>query len=262
MRQIIRDRYLKIIGSIKKPSAGIHIINSHFISNEALDIDKHKIVFRKYVENLLTKCTLLKFEDAVGMIVQGKYVNRPHIAFSFDDGFEECYSIVAPILEEFCCNAAFFINSNFIDSDKNYCVQFEKRVNCYNKKPMNWENVLELSSRGHIIGSHTKDHLNLSEISKKQIISQIQDDKYVLESKLKYECEYFAWPFGQRHHFTEKALKIALENFKYIFSGSNYKNYFSYFGNAINRRHIEPYWDIRHINYFLSANKNYNFPNT
>lgn len=255
MRQLLRDTYLKLLGSFKGPSPGVHIINSHFISNNKVNLVENKIVFRNFIEFISTKCTLLKIEDAVNMIIKGEKINKPYVAFTFDDGFEECYSIIAPILEDFNCNAAFFINSNYIDSDNEYKVLFEKRINVYNKTPMSWKNIKELHSRGHIIGSHTKDHMNLSNISKKHLIAQLRDDKNKLESELNYKCEYFAWPYGQKQHFSELALKFALENFKYIFSGTNYMNYFSFSGKVINRRHIEPFWDKRHINYFLSVNK-------
>jgi len=36
---------------------------------------------------------------------------------TFDDGFTECYTIIAPILQENNLGAVFFINMNFIDND-------------------------------------------------------------------------------------------------------------------------------------------------
>ena len=257
MRKYFRELYLSLFGSFKVPSNEIHIINSHFVSCNNINIIENQHVFRQFLKFLSLKCKFLKIEDAVRMISSGEKVDFPCVSFSFDDGFEECYSVIAPILEEFNCNAAFFINSNYVSSTNDYKVLFEKRINVYSKRPMNWQNIRDLHQRGHIIGSHTKDHFDLAKLSFDEVVVQIIDDKHKLENMLNYKCEYFAWPYGQKQHFSKAAFSICLDNFKYIFSGTNYEDYFSYSGSVINRRHIEPFWKKSHINYFLSVKKNY-----
>lgn len=255
MRAIIRNLYLNIAGGFLHPKPGVHIINSHFVKNGELNLFEDIAVFKKFIEFLTKKCELIKIEKAVEMISNGTLVDRPYIAFTFDDGFEECYSVVAPVLESYGCNAAFFINSNYIESTNEYQVGFNKRIKVHSKKPMNWNEIKELSNRGHIIGSHTLDHINLRELSEKELANQMSLDKNKIESQLGIKCDYFAWPYGQKSHFTHIALKHAKTYFKFIFSGTDYKNYFSFDGYVINRRHVEPNWPFKHINYFLSINK-------
>lgn len=255
MREFIRNAYLSIFGSFAKPKKGIHIINSHFVSNAEVNIVKDKETFRSFLAFLSKRCVLLKIEDAVKMIEKNSIVDKCYVAFSFDDGFEECFSVIAPILEEYKCNAAFFVNSNYIQSSLEYQKEFNRRIKQYSKKPMNWNQVKELHFNGHLIGSHTRDHLNLAEISEKDVMEQILEDKKMIEYNLNCKCEYFAWPYGQEQHFSQSALKNALDSFKYIFSGTDYTNYFSFEGKVINRRHIEPFWKKSHLNYFLSVDK-------
>ena len=255
MRAIIRNLYLNIAGGFLHPQPGVHIINSHFVKNSELNLFEDIAIFKKFIEFLTKRCELIKIEKAVEMISNDNLVDRPYIAFTFDDGFEECYSVVASVLESYGCNAAFFINSNYIESTNEYQVGFNKRIKVHSKKPMNWNEIKELSNRGHIIGSHTLDHMNLSELSEKELVNQLSIDKNKIESELGIKCDYFAWPYGQKSHFSDIALKYAKRYFKFIFSGTDYKNYFSFNGNVINRRHIEPNWPFNHINYFLSVNK-------
>ncbi|MDC1080750.1 polysaccharide deacetylase family protein [Flavobacteriaceae bacterium] len=255
MRAILRNLYLNIAGSFLHPKPGVHIINSHFVKNSELDLFEDTAVFKKFIEFLTKKCELIKIEKAVEMISNDTLVDRPYIAFTFDDGFKECYSVVAPVLESYGCNAAFFINSNYIESTNEYKVGFNNRIKVHSKKPMNWNEIIELSNRGHIIGSHTLDHMNLRELSEKELANQMSLDKNKIESQLGIKCDYFAWPYGQKSHFSDMALKHAKTYFKFIFSGTDYKNYFSFDGYVINRRHVEPSWSFKHINYFLSIKK-------
>jgi hypothetical protein len=46
-------------------------------------------------------------------------------------------------------------------------------------------------------------------------------------------------------------LKIAKQHHRYIFSQDDYKHYFSFNGQVINRRHFEGDWKYRHVLYFL-----------
>lgn len=255
MRSYIRNLYLSLFGYLKKPKPGVHIINSHFVKNSELDFVSDSEIFISFIEFLQKDCVLVRIEKAIEMILSGTHFNRPYVAFTFDDGFEECYSIIAPILESYDCNAAFFINSNYISSREHYQQDFNKRIKVNYKKPMNWENVKDLSKRGHIIGSHTCDHYNLANIAEEELLLQLEKDKNIIEAKLGVKCEYFAWPYGEEIYFSELALKYSVINFKYVFSGTNYLKYFSYEGKVINRRHLEPFWPKSHINYFLSVTK-------
>ena len=53
----------------------------------------------------------------------------------------------------------------YIESDESYQNNFNRRINTYTKKPMTWDQVTDLHNRGHVIGAHTLDHLNLAELN-------------------------------------------------------------------------------------------------
>lgn len=259
MRKILRDFYLLIAGSVKRVKSGIHIINSHYVDKGEMSSDKAKHVYEDYIKYLLTLGKVIDIKEASQRIFNSQIPqNDVLIALTYDDGFEECYTVIAPILEKYGLKGAFFINANFIDSDDNYRKQFNVRTNNEVKKPMSWEQVIDLHERGHIIGSHGLDHLNFQNLNTNEIIQQVEVNKKILEGKLNYSCDYFAWTYGQLRHFSEEALLITSNYHPFIFSGTNYKNYFSYEGRVINRRHHEPFWKKYHIKYFFGAYKVYN----
>lgn len=252
LRNIVRGVVLDIKGAFAKPAAGIHILNGHRIALE----NPQPEIFRKQLLELNKYVRFIRFEEAVELIVAKTSVKEVLVAFSFDDGFEECYTQIAPVLEEFGINAAFFINPNFTSGNKEYIECFTRNtVKTPAKLPMNWTQIKELQLRGHIIGAHTLDHYNINDDNMAELERQIGECRTVIEEQLGTSCIYFAFPFGRLEHANSMSIDIAAKYYPYIFSQSDYKNYFSYGGRVINRRHFEPDWKIGHVKYFISCHK-------
>ncbi|MCT4597320.1 MAG: polysaccharide deacetylase family protein [Vallitalea sp.] len=253
MREILRSLFLTFNGHFKSLSNDVHIINSHFFSdNIPYSINRFESQL-KYLSDKVVFCSL---DEAVSLIENKVIVDKPYITFTYDDGFCECYEHIVPVLDKYEIKAAFFINPNFIDGDSNYQSSFMDKVCVSNKKPMTWGQLKELSNNGHIIGAHTMDHVDLGQsFSIEELEYQLGECKRVIEQKVGNECNHFAYPFGQLQHLNEKSLSCAQNHFKYIYSGTNFKSYSSFHGSVINRRHIEPFWPISHMKYFLSFNK-------
>lgn len=259
IRQFIRSIILHVLSFFKKSKPGIHILNSHYVTTNILNQERDYQIFEKYLRYLQSVGKLVNVDDATNSILNKNIPeDELQIAFTFDDGYEECYTIIAPLLEKYGCRGAFFINANYIDSNEEYQTGFNKRVALETKKPMNWEQVIDLHKRGHLIGSHNLDHTNFAELSKEEIEFQLKRNKQILEDKLNYNCEYFAWTYGHPHHLSNESLDLIEKYHKIIFSAFNYKQYFSFNGRVLNRRHQEAFWPKAHVKYFLSSNRKYN----
>jgi peptidoglycan/xylan/chitin deacetylase (PgdA/CDA1 family) len=256
MRKIVRDSLLSFMGAFRRAKPGIHIINSHYVTSGFHNKDEDWEMFDSYLKFLTTIGKLCNIEDALLKMQKNEIGGKEvQIVLTFDDGFEECYTVIAPLLEKYGVRGSFFINANYIESGMSYQNQFSKRIHLNSKKPMSWAQVKDLHDRGHLIGSHTLDHENLSNLSEEDIEVQIVKNKEVLEQKIQYHCEHFAWPYGREVDFPSEAFLIVKKNHKYIFSSANYNKYYSRGTSIINRRHLEPFWPVPHIKYFLSVNK-------
>ena len=254
MRVLIRNLYINIFGFLKRPKPGVHIINAHYITPGFISEFDIK-VFEIFLKRITKYAKLISLEEATKLINEKRFDKKTYISLTFDDGFEECYTVIAPLIEQYGSRGAFFINANYIESDVGYQNQFNEKTKTYTKKPMYWNQVIELHNRGHLIGSHNLDHADMSKLNEDELEFQLKENKMILENKLNYTCNYFAWTYGQMQYFPERALIATLKYHDYIFSGTDYKNYFSRNNKVINRRHIEPFWNKYHMNYFLSVNK-------
>ena len=149
-------------------------------------------------------------------------------------------------------------NPKYVDGDLKYIEHFNLSiVRTPNKKPMRWSHLKELSERGHIIAAHTMDHYMINTGDTETLKHQIIDCKDIIEDKIGKECPYFAFPYGKLTQANQTSIKIACQTYKFVFSQSDYKEYFSFGGKVINRRHFEPFWPVNHVKYFLSCKKHF-----
>ncbi len=253
IRSYARSVVLNMLGTFSRPAPGIHILNAHRTYKE-----KEPDTFDRLLDQLSEHVTFVRIEEAVGMIVRHETPDRPLVAFTFDDGFDDCYEYFAPSLEKRGVNALFFVNPNYVDGDDDYIRHFNEHVVMTpGKRPMRWRQIEELSDRGHVIGAHTMDHYMINDDDERVLHDQIDTCKEVIEKHLQKACDYFAFPYGRLEHANRKAIDIACARYKYVFSQSDYKHYFSFDGRVINRRHFEPFWPLRHVHYFISCHKQY-----
>lgn len=254
IRYYSRDIFLRIFGSFSRFTPGVFILNSHFVSRVYPDYE----MFSEFLEFLKKHCEFVRIEESIVHIENKIDTADCLVSFTYDDGFKECHSIIAPALEEFNTNAAFFISGGFINGNDCYRENFSNNIlKVKDKTPMSWSEIKDLNDRGHIIGSHTLNHINMNCSDYKLIDFQLRENKRLIESCTSCPCEYFAFPFGEFNHINNETLTLAEKYHKYIFSGTNYRNYYSFENRVFNRRHIESDWPKSHIKYFLSIKRKY-----
>lgn len=119
---------------------------------------------------------------------------------TFDDGHQEHFTIVAPLLQQYNFTAAFFIPTCYINK-KNYLTEQQIRI---------------LSEKGFTIGAHSFDHPNFRHLDKdgwnKQLIEPIKRLEQITNKKI----EYFAYPFGTWNdsailHLRNSSIKAAFQ---------------------------------------------------
>lgn len=251
-RQKIRKVLLDFLSMGATPKPGIHILNGHFLS---LDTDKSSQVFSDLLDKLAEAgVSFTDFEYAVRQINSRRFPeDRCLVAFSWDDGFEECFTKIKPVLDSRAIRAAFFINPNFVDGDTEYRNHFTGKVVRVDKPPMSWEQIRILHSEGHTIGAHTLDHLSLNSNDIEFLTRQIVGCRERLAGELSDNIDHFAFPFGRLEHISAMGVETACNTYPFVYSQSNYRHYFSFDGKVINRRHFECDWPVRHVLYFLKS---------
>ena len=148
------------------------------------------------------KYSLLEIEDPLPF-------DQPYISLTFDDGFYSHYKNVFPLLKEKGINATFYIATNYVGK-KDY---------------MNIRHIKKLSRYGNEIGSHSKSHSRLTDLSETRIQEEILYSKEKLEKLLKEEINSFASPYGEANDITHKYISHSYKSHRSVFEGMNSKNH-------------------------------------
>ena len=255
LRANLRSSVLRSLGTNSKVSPGVHILAGHHMGREAI---KDRVVFDRQLRGLAERAKLIDIEDACDLIGRHENVDEPLIAFTFDDGYSEWHSHIAPALEAHGVNAAFFVNPGYVHGDAEYIARFNRdAVHTPGKKPINAAQVKDLADRGFVIGAHTIDHADLTGSNSGFLQHQIADCKGEIQKLSGKECTMFAWTYGKFRHISPTALSIAKETYELVFSSDGYPSLGSNDGRVLNRRHFEPDWPVSHVKYFLRSKRFY-----
>jgi peptidoglycan/xylan/chitin deacetylase (PgdA/CDA1 family) len=250
-----RKYYLNIFGKFATPQYGVHILNGHYID---VNNDVSNDIFFDTLNKLSKEVDFVSFQEGSALIHSKKIpTTEKLLCFSFDDGFEECFTKIKPVLDAFNIKAGFFVCPNFVDAKPDYIDDFlKKQVFLKTEKlPMSWAQIKSLHAEGHLIGSHTLNHIDCVKTSKAVIAYELKESKRIIEAQLQAECAHFAYTYGKIEGFSKEMLARAEQHYTYIYSQAGTRDYFTFDGRVINRRHFEANWRTDHIVYYLSKNK-------
>jgi peptidoglycan/xylan/chitin deacetylase (PgdA/CDA1 family) len=215
----------------------VRVLCYHDIPERDLPLFDKQIAFFKKEYTIIDARQLKEFFLGRG------FLPNSNIFITFDDGSVDQYK-AAEVLDQYKIQACFFVNTG--DRDK----QFMTARPGTKLSPMTWEQIKELHRRGHIIGSHTATHPNLSRLQPYEIGQEMLESKKALEATIGDKVEFFAFPYGTLREISQEALLIAKKfyDFNFIFVPGK-----SHFANAnrflINRTGVDP----RDSLYFLRA---------
>lgn len=151
--------------------------------------------FSRQMEFLRKKnYNIVTLEKAASFISKKEKPPARTIAVTFDDGFENNYTVAYPILKKYNIPATMFVIVNRVGSPGF----------------LTWEEIKEMSDSGLItIGSHTRVHFWLLNSDKRFLDEEVNSSKNILEEKLGKSVDTFCYPMGAFDSASKKAVKDA-----------------------------------------------------
>jgi len=131
-------------------------------------------------------------------VLSGSEIKPKTVCLTFDDGFQDNYTYVHPILSKYNAKATLYLVVDRFNNDWSTA----KKAH-HNSGELMLEPKLSDSEVSQMLGSgiwelggHSVTHANLSSLDNDQKISEISNCKKILESVFKAEVKTFAYPFG------------------------------------------------------------------
>lgn len=251
-RKLLRGAYLSTFGSLaSKPNAPfLRSLFCHYV------FDDQVREFEIMMDELQKAGTFVDSDSFISMMEGKTPIDKGYFHLSFDDGFRNIFLNAAPILSKRNIPALIFAATSFVGTDWKTARHFCMEKGNYSGviEMMNLEELREMKSRGFEVGSHTRTHGRLSDISgnKTLLDREVLGSKLELEDKLGSECKFIAWPFGRLNDIDEVSLD-AIKNAGYYACFGGYRGLVLP-GETdrfkIPRHNFEAQWPLSHIKYF------------
>lgn len=114
---------------------------------------------------------------------RGVLPDKP-IVLTFDDGYEDNYTQALPLMEKYgFSGTVFIISSKPDDPDEG-------------EGYLSWDEIRMMQGRHTEIGSHTVNHVALSDLSFAEKQQEMMNSKQTIEKQIGRSVEFLAYPFG------------------------------------------------------------------
>ncbi|MFA6160668.1 MAG: polysaccharide deacetylase family protein [Patescibacteria group bacterium] len=127
--------------------------------------------------------------------IAGAELNEGMVTLSFDDGYKSVYDNARPILNAAGIDVTLYIVSTYLDGSDSFY--------------MTAAQMLELNADGNEIGSHTRTHPFLSQVTAAKLKREVTDSRTELLAMGATPVTTFAYPYGDYTQAVVQAVKDA-----------------------------------------------------
>jgi peptidoglycan/xylan/chitin deacetylase (PgdA/CDA1 family) len=114
----------------------------------------------------------------------------PTCLLTFDDGYADFFHYALPIMERRGWHAIVFVSTDLVGKLEQHPVRGPLQH-------MTWEQLEELTRRGHIVASHGSAHIPYSRLDLEAAQLDIDNAQRVLQERLPGAPDWLAYPFGE-----------------------------------------------------------------
>lgn len=135
------------------------------------------------------------FHDAVTRASPGRTVS-----VTFDDAYRSVIDLAFPVLQRLGLPATVFVPTDLVGNDQPMAWPgIERWLGGPHEREllgMSWEELGELAAAGWEIGSHTRSHARLTQLSEDLLTQELGGSRRACEERLGRPCKTLAYPYG------------------------------------------------------------------
>lgn len=122
------------------------------------------------------------------------------VAITFDDAFRSVFTIARPILDRFGLPATLYVPTAPLDGGGRLSWPgIDQWAGTDDERELaacTWDEVRELRDHGWEIGSHTRSHPRLTQVTATELREELEGSRADLEERMGERCRSLAYPYG------------------------------------------------------------------
>ncbi len=175
------------VAAMKSNNEGVPIVMYHSVvdilpvsQSDGLKITKDNFTSQmKYLKD--NDFHTLTMDEINDFLKNNKPIPKKSVALTFDDGYEDNYSNVYPLLKKYGFKATVFVVAKSIDGGVNYLTSAQLK---------------EMQQNGMDIESGTDENVRLGSLTSNNQLANLKESKTILETLLNKKVNYVSYPFG------------------------------------------------------------------
>lgn len=170
----------------------VPIVCYHSVTEVPVNADPHKQhiplpLFLQHLDYLQEHYHIISLSQYLDARRENRRLPNRSAVLTFDDGFADFYSVVAPQLSRRKIPATVFVitqraSDRFVPNGESF---------------LTWDQIRELAAQGVEIGSHSYSHPHLTDLSVDEITRELGDSRQALETCVGHCRIPLSYPFGQ-----------------------------------------------------------------
>lgn len=205
--------------------------------------------FRQLCRLLQARYNVISLAETYRLLKEGIEFPQRTVAITFDDCYRDNL-FAARILAEHRLPACFFVPTAFIGTDHHFV--WDQHLPFMPN--LTWDDLAEMVALGHEIGSHTRSHPNMMEVTLEEARDELAESKKMLENRLGGSVKWFAYPYGSPGHFRPEQLPLAYEvGYEGVLSARSGLVYPDMAGQILPRIPVPSFPDLRHLDLYMSG---------
>ncbi len=171
----------------------VPIISYHSVlaSSDPRPFDPHKQhiplpLFQAHLDYLSRNHNVVSLSEFIQAKSAGRQLPDYTVVLTFEDGMLDFHSVAAPQLERRGFPATVFVITDFANGQEHPS----------GESYLSWDEILDLSERGFDVGSHTRSHPNLTEISLDDVSEQLASSLAIIQQRLNHNHIPLSYPYG------------------------------------------------------------------
>ena len=177
------------------PPKGVMIFDYHRVNDDTVDTDDYSLSREQFQEQLdyfkENNYHTISMMDFIRAEKYGEELPENPIIITFDDGYEDNYTNMMPMINAMGMKATMFMATNYIGKE-NY---------------VSWQQLKEMQDNNIEIGSHTANHLPLTEVE--NLDNEIKLSKLLMEWNGLKTIYFFSYPNGV---YTKESIQCLKDN--------------------------------------------------